>query len=1261
MPLHRTGPVLLVTALIVGGLAFAYPARATVYVYHCVLNPRQESPPVASSAFGGGQITIDTNANTLAYRVSFTGLAGAETAAQIHGAAGSGANAGALVTLPAGNPKVGVWHYPEAQEASILGGLTYVNILTAFAPGGELRGQIVPLNALIDGAQEISLPATAATGWATFTIDTTANALNYYVSYENLSSAETAAHIHGPGLHGTNAGVLVALPAGTPKAGTWNYPQANEAAILAGRTYVNVHSTGFPGGEIRGQIVPVVVPIDAQQEIASPLAAGAAGVGLIAIDTLANQMSYDVRIGGLTSGETAAHLHGYAAAGANAGVLAALASGARKIGVWTYPATDDSSVLGGKTYMNVHTSNNPGGEIRGQILMGQPLIVPDPYISIGDRSVAEGDNGTRSLVVYASLSVPALSPVTVNYATADSTATLADNDYQPASGTLTFPPGSTSQPISVTLNGDLVPEGDETFKIDLSSPVGAAIADAQAVGTIADDDRAALICTDLWVANGNVLAMVAAGGTIYIGGNFTQVGPATGSAVPLDAATGLPLGLPLVAGTVNAVAPDGSGGWCVGGSFTHVGGIPRSNLARILADHTLSAWDPGANGLVNSLAVSGGTVYVGGNFTSIAGQARNWIAALDATTGLATGWNPNANGTVLALAVSGGTVYAGGAFTSIGGQARNRIAALDASSGLATAWNPNASSTVRALAVSGGTVYAGGDFTTIGGQPRNRIAALDGTSGLAAAWDPNANIAVRAMVVSGGTVYAGGSFTTIGGQARSRIAALDGASGLATAWDPNASTIVRALAVSGGTVYAGGDFISIGGQARNQIAALDAASGLATAWDPNANSAVNALAVSAGTVYAGGSFTSVGGQARNRIAALDAASGLATGWNPNSSSSVSALAVSGGTVYAGGSFTSIGGQARTNLAALDGASGLATGWNPNANNFVNALAVAGGTLYAGGTFTNIGGQARNRIAALDTASALATAWNPNASSSVSALAVSGGTVYAGGFFTTIGGQTRNRIAALDGATGLATAWNPNASSTVSALAVSGGTVYAGGSFTTIGAQTRNRIAALDGTSGLATAWDPNANLTVSVLALSGGTVYAGGDFASIGGQTRNGIAAVDGTSGLATAWDPNASSSVRALAVSGGTVYAGGIFASIGGLPHSNLACLIVPQPVDVPTAELTPELDFAQPSPNPTSGEAQIQYTLPLPAYVRIHVFDLQGRMIARLVDEMRPAGRQRTTWSGAGSGRNASAGLYFVRFEAGGRRITKRLVLVR
>lgn len=177
-------------------------------------------------------------------------------------------------------------------------------------------------------------------------------------------------------------------------------------------------------------------------------------------------------------------------------------------------------------------------------------------------------------------------------------------------------------------------------------------------------------------------------------------------------------------------------------------------------------------------------VYAGGSFLEIGGEPRNNIAALNAVTGLATDWNPDAGGGlagsgVHALALSDRLVYAGGDFTTIGGEPRIAIVALDAATGLATVWNPDASGSsvthVRALALSGPLVFAGGDFTTIGGETRNSIAALDAVTGLATAWNPNVGVSssVHALTVSGAVVYAGGDFLTIGETPRRSFAQFD--------------------------------------------------------------------------------------------------------------------------------------------------------------------------------------------------------------------------------------------------------------------------------------------------------------------------------------------------------------------------------------------------------------------------------------------------------------------------------------------------------
>ncbi len=78
-------------------------------------------------------------------------------------------------------------------------------------------------------------------------------------------------------------------------------------------------------------------------------------------------------------------------------------------------------------------------------------------------------------------------------------------------------------------------------------------------------------------------------------------------------------------------------------------------------------------------------------FGHIGGQTRDNIAALDATTNTsnATSWDPNASSQVYALAVSGSTVYAGGNFGSIGGQTRVNIAAINTLTGVVTSWNPS--------------------------------------------------------------------------------------------------------------------------------------------------------------------------------------------------------------------------------------------------------------------------------------------------------------------------------------------------------------------------------------------------------------------------------------------------------------------------------------------------------------------------------------------------------------------------------------------
>lgn len=114
-----------------------------------------------------------------------------------------------------------------------------------------------------------------------------------------------------------------------------------------------------------------------------------------------------------------------------------------------------------------------------------------PTISINDRSVNEGNSGTANALFTVSLSNASSQTITVNFATANSTA-IAGDDYTTASGTLTFTPGQTSQSISVGINGDVFNEDNVSFNVNLTSPTNATISDSQGVGTIVDDDAPVL-------------------------------------------------------------------------------------------------------------------------------------------------------------------------------------------------------------------------------------------------------------------------------------------------------------------------------------------------------------------------------------------------------------------------------------------------------------------------------------------------------------------------------------------------------------------------------------------------------------------------------------------------------------------------------------------------------------------------------------------------------------------------------------------------
>jgi len=126
-------------------------------------------------------------------------------------------------------------------------------------------------------------------------------------------------------------------------------------------------------------------------------------------------------------------------------------------------------------------------------------------LSVNDVAMLEGNSGTTNMVFTVKLSqANSKSIVTAKYATANGSAT-AGSDYTAVSGTVTFPKGSTTQTIAVPIRGNITYETDETFSLNLSSPVNATIADGTGVGTIINDDAAPVVSSAVSINNVTML------------------------------------------------------------------------------------------------------------------------------------------------------------------------------------------------------------------------------------------------------------------------------------------------------------------------------------------------------------------------------------------------------------------------------------------------------------------------------------------------------------------------------------------------------------------------------------------------------------------------------------------------------------------------------------------------------------------------------------------------------------------------------------
>ena len=331
----------------------------------------QETPTTSSTASGVLNVDYDKNSKSLKYTITYSGLT--PTSMHFHkGAIGAAGGVEREVPGPYTSGMTGTVTLTAAQEADLLANNWYLNVHTAANAGGEIRGQVVPntmvvfANISLSGKQEVPRNTSATTGVFNGLYDKTTKKVTYSISV--TGATPTAMHLHNAKV-GTNGDVVVEL---TGTGGTTTALTATqETDLLAGNFYFNAHTSAFPGGEIRGQVVGdnMIVfsnSLSGSNEIPSNVSI-ASGTVYGLYDKSTKSLKYVIAYSGLTP--TAMHFH-KAAAGANGDVVfeipAPYSSGMS--GSVTLTAAQETDLLSKLWYVNVHSAAFAGGELRTQLV-----------------------------------------------------------------------------------------------------------------------------------------------------------------------------------------------------------------------------------------------------------------------------------------------------------------------------------------------------------------------------------------------------------------------------------------------------------------------------------------------------------------------------------------------------------------------------------------------------------------------------------------------------------------------------------------------------------------------------------------------------------------------------------------------------------------------------------------------------------------------------------------------------------------------------
>jgi hypothetical protein len=597
-------------------------------------------PTLAASAGGTFDVTLSSaNNGTISAGTSVVTITPSLSISNINVLAPTSGSSTAdfTVTLSAAIPQAVTLNYATS-DGTAIAGTNYT------AASGTLT---IPANSTSVEIPVMILGNIATTGAFTITLSSPANA--------TISTATATAAIQNPSLFPsisvnnptvdqatsgtTTANFTVTLSAPSSQAVQVTYATADGSAA-AGVNYTAANGTRIiPAGATSGLIQVTILgnvttsanftlnlssPVNAMLITSSAMATITNAATALPSLSISN-LTVDEASSGVTTANFTVALSATSAQDvqvsyttadgtALAGTNYTVASGSVTIPSGSVTAQIPVTILGdvsGSATFSVNLSTPVNAVISNASAMGviENNAAALPTLSVADVSKDEGTGSNSIFDFPVTLSAASAVPVSVNYATADGTATGAavgssdpDTDYYSASGTLTFLPGTLSEDIVVTVLGDTTVEQDETFTVALSNPVNAALNRARATGTILNDDTAQAALTAITVNNTSV-AQASGGST---------------AAFLVSLAFAATQNVTVFYGTSDGSAIAGTDYTATSGMLTFTPGqtsevvdvpvLDNTSLTANSADFSLTLLDPSANATLAN-TVASGTIY----------------------------------------------------------------------------------------------------------------------------------------------------------------------------------------------------------------------------------------------------------------------------------------------------------------------------------------------------------------------------------------------------------------------------------------------------------------------------------------------------------------------------------------------------------------------------------------------------------------------------------------------------------------------------